>query len=534
MEDFELGVLAQVGISSFQQAEEIQSSYCVEVILGEKASRNYGAQVSSEVVVNLLAKLFPHVKLDVQPFPTLLPAPLSCSIDAHLHQVRALARKWPQYPAPSKTVRLVVGSEGEGDIYVVGNGWLVGVGPRPSILQLSSNDEKNPLGPVMSGILGCSEVFKRTLGQLMPGQGTSPGCIPADEPYIFSLLDYNCVKGQPLPQNSTLSDLALENPIFFGIGSVGSACLHALSYFPDLSGRITVVDHDSRLDRRNLLRYSFLTESDLEQYGDRPKTEWIMKKLKPKCPKLEIEPCKETANDWLGRQASDYKLELAISAVDSAAARIQVAEVLAKRVVNAATGSMTVDVTRHGFGEDGKPCLACLYEGQAAAARGINQYADTTGIPHARIVELVMKQAVLNESDLNYIVARGIISPEVKRQWLGGSLASLLRERRYAGVLLTLPGGRTQIVTLAFVSQMAGTLLAAEVIKESKGLANSWHGTRFSVDARFLPDAGPISDLRGARDIDGNILAGRCLCEHGFRREIYNRKYQSTPAVTLP
>ena len=409
--------------------------------------------------------------------------------------------------------------------FAIGVGWLAAVGNRPSLLVIGDRDDDNPLGAVMAGILAVAEVFKRTLGQAMQTYGESLPFLTVTEPYILSLLDYKCYKNVLPPENSVLKGPTLQNPVMFGIGSIGSGCLHSLSYSPGLSGSITVVDHDRKLDRRNLLRYSFLTESDLLNYGNNPKTEWILYKLNTRQPKLKIIPCCQTVSDWLAEQNPDYKVELAISAVDSALARVQIADVLARRVVNAATGAMSVDVTRHSFGQNGRACLACLYESQYAIARGIQQYVDTTGIPHERVVQLVNKNDVLNDSDLDYIVSRGIIPPEAKQQWSGSSLMSLIRERSYAGAIITLPGGTSQVVTLAFVSQMAGTLLAAEVLKETFGLGDKWQGTRFHIDAKYLPDSGSITDLQGARDIDGNILPGRCLCEHGFRREIYKRKY---------
>src|SRR5205823_10477273 len=55
----------------------------------------------------------------------------------------------------------------------------------------------------------------------------------------------------------------------------------------------------------------------------------------------------------------DYRLPLAISAVDTAVARMQIQDTLPRRIVNAGIAGTGVEVSVHGFGDEG-PSLACL------------------------------------------------------------------------------------------------------------------------------------------------------------------------------
>ncbi|MHB1418060.1 MAG: ThiF family adenylyltransferase [Bacillota bacterium] len=521
MNEIETNVYRQIGISDTNIAGQIQADFEIRIVMENPSAGCYLKQVTAETVVNLLSRIFPNIVLEVAESPCLLPDPLAALIKAHLEEVRCKARRWEKTHPAQKSLRIVIGETGTGDVFVAGSGWWAGVGITPVAGIPSVNLDLNPLGAVMAGILGATEIFKRTLGLLLPG---TP-CVPVQRNYIFSLLDYQCYIGSLPPDNPEISGFSLENPVLFGVGSVGSAVLLTLSYWRELSGSITLVDNDAAFNWRNLLRYSFLTESDLAVFSKTPKVYWAEAKLKQRSPNLIVYPFNQTVNDWLNDQQVNYRIPLALSAVDTAFARLEIAEVLAKRTLNAATGAMLAEVTRHGFGRDGMACLACLYEDQYVKSKSINVYVEKTGLSTARVNQLINRMDRLTIEDLNVIAARGLVAQADIPHWVGESLRSLMRERTYASAVINTGQGETQVVTLAFVSHMTGTLLAAELVKETLGWTDIWKGNRFYVDARFLPDMGTHTEKPGARDRNGSIVKGRCLCEHSFRQEIYRRKY---------
>lgn len=495
--------------------EGTRQSTLIKIVAGIKIAQSYVGQVMLESATNLCARVFPHLEICV-PNEVVSLFKKDTSLQERLISIKVGSRSWNDNLLENpRVINLVVGcdSEIEGEkVAINASGWLAVIGEKP--YNLGSSFDINPIGAIVASCLGTAELFKRVYGRFIPQSGQIVPVQFYDVPTVFSALTYETDSSEITSlENPAIGKLFIKDAVQFGVGSIGSSVLHALSLIPNLQGRLIVVDKDGKIDEHNILRYSFLDEIDLIDYKDVSKVIWASEKLKKRCTSLEVLTFDGTVQEWLNELPIDYKIDLAISAVDSALARRDITDVLAKTTINAGTGTTNLEITRHGFG-NGRGCLYCRFIGNTPSEIAeAKDYSKMSGLAINRVIKLLGEEKLTDE-DLDLMVGLGKLGDEEKQYWIGGQLRSLARERLYSQVQLTSQKDQ-RIITLAFVSTMAGALLAGELIK-----LNVYNdiplGYEFRMDMLKHINLPLVSIQRNPK----------CLCNNSFRLQLYKNKYQ--------
>jgi hypothetical protein len=430
-------------------------------------------------IVNLLARLVPNVALetratedvDLPVFGCGGPPALAANIVESVCPRAALE--------PTKTVRLAVGETAVGaNLYVSSSAWSLRLGRTP-------HQPLTGTGPatVAASALAAAETIRAVVPDL-------PGRRLDDETFTWNLLDYQCTLA---PNELPLAPVAA---VCFGGGSVGSSVIYSL-LLGGGSGEVVVVDPD-KLTARNRIRYPALVHP-----RSSPKADWLQD-LCAHTP-LHVTGQTMTAREFI-RTAGP--IELAISAVDTAQARREVADALAKQALNVGVAADQFHVSRHGFA-DGLACVYCGYVDLGEPKNEADVYADITGLSVDRASKLLAGES-LSCDDVDQLVAAGSIATHERAEFEGARLVDVARQRLYAEVV---PTGHAQTPMAApYVSALAGAIVAAEM---QKGLQASpyWLDRRIDIDCSGLPtgfQSRPLQDR-----------SGRCLCASQFRVNAY-------------
>ncbi len=313
--------------------------------------------------------------------------------------------------------------------------------------------------------------------------------------------------------------MELPDTTLISAGSIGSAFLWGLAHVREISGRMGVVDDDV-LKAHNPDRAILILDGIAEQ--EPKKAPWACQTVAPWVPGLHLEPFDGTIHDYVDTLPVEYRLPLAVSAVDSIMSRRDIQDALPKIILNASTGPTRVDISRHGFG-DGRACLYCLYLPELLNRSPIQIAVERTGFPHRVVTELMTQEGRRLTPDMVRGIARhNQLPPDALRHFAGRSLQELLREIAYSQVPIQTEQGAA-LVTTAFVSAFAGFLLLAEVIKEAVPALATY---RLSREYR--------QDLLGRPNEDHYWSpadpTGYCLCHDPFRRQRYAEKYGQSGA----
>lgn len=207
----------------------------------------------------------------------------------------------------------------------------------------------NPLGAGAAACIGAANVFRSIFASEL-------GADLTDTQVKFSLLDMRTVgDGSANPDVGTLD---LPDVHLAGAGAIGHGFLWALARL-NWRGTLHVVDPETVTDS-NLQRYVLALAQDRGKQKSSLVRGWIKPSKKRK---LEMHVC-----DWATHVAAvpGHKVDTAVSALDSAHARIQLQASLPRRVFNGWTQSGEAGASRHGF-LGNMACLACMYLPQEKA-----------------------------------------------------------------------------------------------------------------------------------------------------------------------
>ena len=203
------------------------------------------------------------------------------------------------------------------------------------------------------------------------------------------------------------------------------------------------------------------------------------------------------------------RVALVATALDTAGARIEVQASLPKEIVNAWTHSGDLGVSRHTFLDD-QACLACLYHSDRVRKNEDQIVAEALGFdasPNSAALMAVRTALYSNSSvDENWIVQiasslnveRGMLEP-----FLGKPLRDLYQEGICGGRILATKTGAVE-VPMAFQSAMAGIMLAAEIVKNRRGISSDWVTTKLNL-------LRPIGSFLSERQEKSRF--GNCICQ---------------------
>ncbi|WP_216326047.1 ThiF family adenylyltransferase [Deinococcus aestuarii] len=486
----------------------------VRVHVGLSALRSPAGQVLAYQYATLAARLFDQVVLDGDPTAPALSAvpivrgPFLPALTAHLPTLR---RPIPG-PSTGRELRIAIGDDAPvGDLHLGATGW----GARVSRLAPQPVEGGNhTLGALAAGTLGAAETFKLAFEGRVPGAYIQPE-------YTLSLLHYGPIDGrEPALPEGVHVDLTL-----FGAGSIGMGYLQGVALTPRLTGRITAVDN-GRFDERNPVKYSLLDAASAEAHL--AKAPWVEATLRPLLgDRLDVRGVEATAAGYVAGLPVDYVLPLAVSAVDTFEARLEIQDALPGFLLNAGIDGTLVEVSAHRFGTGA--CLGCLAIRQELESWDAGTLAQRVGLTPGRTFALIRGNEGLTGEDLDAIRRVAVLPPDALAtldSYLGQPLLSLWNRVGYAESAVQ--GSAAPVnVSSAFVSAFAGLLLLAETLKFAVPQLRG-----FIVDSSYRQQllGVPAGDvLRYQRD-----TTGACLCHSGFRQRMHTQKYPNGDAVAAP
>ena len=268
-------------------------------------------------------------------------------------------------------------------------------------------------------------------------------------------------------------------------------------------GELIVVDDDV-LQTRNRLRYPLWIAP-----AQGRKVDWLANLCRSSL--LTVTGVAATAEDY--GETLERPPRLAISAVDTVAARAAIADVLALETLNAGVDGLQLHAARHRFG-DGFACIYCGYVDASPASSELDVYVALTGLPPARVAQLLHGER-LSAADIEVLVESKRLDAAGAIELAGGRLMDVGRARLYAEAAIPALGQAR--VAAPFVSALAGAILAAEVLKTSGMRLDR----RVDVDLSGWPT--------GLTSRPKQDPSGRCLCWSPIRRRAYDAMWSRDP-----
>lgn len=507
MSDPRFSFLRSVTADDERALGELISGTTIRILLSRNAGKTFAGQVLTYQLATLTARLFDRVEICGEdtdlchPRMALLSGPFLPELRLLLGKLRPLS----PMAESSRIVNVVVGQ----DVHVQGHIFLGATAWGALFSQIDPqgvSDTTNPIGALASGTLGASEVFKHVFSGKLRGAVNVPS-------YTLSMLDYREI-GESEP---ALPDCIDVDATLFGSGSIGCGFLLGMFFTPQLHGTLTIVDN-GRFDMKNPYKYALLDWSTAQQGSY--KAVWAQQQIQMYARnRLTARAFVGTADTYVASLAYDYTLPLALSAVDTHEARLQIQDALPGRILNAGIDGTLAQVSVHGFGEG--PCLACLSMQVSLEAWNSGPIAARTGLSPARVHQLIQRNEAMTKQDLDTIRAHNIVSAEHLSSldsFLGQPLLSFWNRVAYSEAPVQLGGTPSVLVTTAFVSTFAGVLLLAELIKLSVPELQPYQvSNSYQHQLLGIPAGGVFRYERDPR--------GWCLCHSTYRLSIYRKKY---------
>lgn len=292
---------------------------------------------------------------------------------------------------------------------------------------------------------------------------------PTPDPLEVRLADLG------LPDLLGLAPIDLTGAVLVGAGAVAHGFLKALRHLP-VWGRLDVLDPKT-VGPGNPNRCLYLTDLDIGV----PKGTALVDHAKGDFEHLELLPEKVEFKDYAAMRP---KVPLAIVTIDSRRARRQLQKYVPGRVLDASTTDVRGVVVHSHVQPTSGACLACIYQHIPDEAAREQSIADGLGISLAEV-----KQGFINRP-----IAEKICRAYPDRNpnaLVGKAFDTLFRELCGAQALRT-PEGRQVLTPFAFVSALAGALLAVELVRQTTARADTNY---WQVD----PWRAPLARLRRKR-----------------------------------
>jgi hypothetical protein len=309
----------------------------------------------------------------------------------------------------------------------------------------------HPVGLLLGACYAVGAVLRKAFKDLLP--------FPSQEILRISLVE---LLGGDLP--------LLYEPIIFdeaylaGAGAIGNGFIYGLSQF-HVRGILHVADDDAVSDG-NLQRCVFFTERDIGL----PKAERLCATMEVILPGIEAVPHNVRLQDVPGQKSGAWLKRLVVG-VDSPRARRNLQSEIPGEVYDASTTGISEVVLHFNRQPTDLACMSCVYYESPEEHAHEKHVATALGVS----VEDV-KRGRISESAAATICGR---YPQLDRSGLVGlSYDTMFKQLCSTGQLIT-PEGRQVLAPFAFVSVLAGALLAVEFVRRlhngNADLFNVWH-----------------------------------------------------------
>jgi hypothetical protein len=321
-----------------------------------------------------------------------------------------------------------------------------------------------------------SRIYVNVLGdRAVIGQDVQPAGQCAEVPRILGLLVacyasaaalHHALRGalafgSPEPLIVEYSQLgvdlgALTQPVVLGraylagAGAIGNGLLWAARYL-DIRGQLDIVD-DDRVASGNLNRQIWFDADDIGQ----PKVDRLAARAQPFVPLLKLVPRQSRLQDLAEKSGGPWLGKL-IVAVDSRRARRALQNEFPGEVFDASTTDIREVVVHHNVQPTDVACLSCIYEPDQEEISREQHIADHLGVS----VEAVRSERI-SAASAQIIAAR---FPALGSSDLVGTAYDSLFKRLCAESALQTLEGKRVVAPFAFVSVLAGTMLALELVR---------------------------------------------------------------------
>lgn len=348
-------------------------------------------------------------------------------------------------------------SDADADVYVAAGEWTAFVGRRPgpecAAAAETGGDFGGAVGAHVAAAFASAEVF-RALRDLGPRAGGPDG-------FTFSAWSWREVGG--LAEGDAVAaaegagargtaGLTVPDLVLVGVGAVGSAFLLTLWASGAATPWLVAVDGDA-VSLTNLNRYPLFALADRgAPKGSRAAALLARGGASP----FGVTPVDAWWGDYL-RTTAPGPLRLVVSAVDTNVARGQIQDALPRLIFGASTLDLRAEVGRYELRDPRSRCLRCFNPPESGES-------DTA----LRRRLLAMDDAALAREAEDRGVAASEVAAFVADVRAGGTGCAFLagpaleRLRRAEG---------ESGFAVSFVSGLAGSLLAAQVLREAAGAA---------------------------------------------------------------
>ena len=469
----------------------------ITVELGTHAAKRHGNVAAFLLAVNLLIRVFERVRV-IYPLGTEVrrhPWHLK-TINAVMNELQQIDDGSLGIGAPERTnVVLSIGGRSsvpaDREVVVSGSEWCAALD-----CQLEDTGD-GMIGSLYAATMGAAQVLLHTLE--LAGAPYRPMT-----PHVFSILDL-----KPFGRDTKMPvRLCLPETHLVGVGAVGSAAIYTLAHLEDIRGTLHLIDNEA-VDHSNLNRYVLMRRRDIEQQ------------------KVDVAAAGLMASEI---QASTYcgpfaryveengnTTNLLLTPVDSEEGRRNLAKMLPKRVINAATGGTTLTISTHGFA-DGKACLHCLYMQEPNKATPEEIMASDMGLSADKIQNLILMNEPLDLDLIAQIESHRGIEPGSWKHYQGLPVHSFY-QRTVCGDASVQIQNANIVAPLAFISAAAGVLLASELVKVSHpDLQSSALDNYLRIDTLHPPNpAFHTTKLEHP--------SGRCVCQDVDFVGVYYERY---------
>ncbi len=317
-----------------------------------------------------------------------------------------------------------------------------------------------PFGALAAACFAVAEVFKTLVTTLVPDEQVDTFRRRFVHDWRFStwtmerLGDDVSSSARPAPE--ALPPLSLDGVLQVGAGAVGNATALSFTSMQALGGELAVLDLKS-VDVKNLNRCFYFSEDDV----DAPKVD-VLERAATRVG-LRVRGRNHGFDAGTAREAS-----IILSTVDNNEVRHRMQEALPDALVEGATGGTTVAVGVHRPG-NGRSCLVCRHpDPELGVTRrvplSLTATATATGLTEAELATgRVAGETAITEEVIGRVTARSAEAGAALRRARdeGQDLCGALGDLR--GQLGTVRGPRD--ASIPFVSNLAGVLAAAEVVK---------------------------------------------------------------------
>lgn len=304
------------------------------------------------------------------------------------------------------------------------------------------------------------------------------------------------------PTWNASNEFHIPRTLLVGAGALGSCLVYLLSHITNIRSSFDVIDYDF-ITSTNANRHITTTFDVARRETERKALDlarvWPL--IRPMCDTYA--GLKSTR----ARGAGDY--DIAISAVDNADIRHEMATDLPRALINGATGGLMISVMR---GEDpANSCIACEYAPVVIDPDA--EWARKLGTSHSRVKELRERRASITEADIESIKNSGTIvlqDSEISALLVGGWDVLQKAACGFAHIDRSLPSA-----SVSYVSALCGFLMATQVVAHAMGvstLSTDHPLWQWEDVLRIAPQRSQL--LRGRK-------SAACTERHAMRSRLY-------------